>query len=419
MPEFLLATPDLSGADQARVAAVLEQLRGVPALAERYRAVGAVRTLADLARVPVLAKDDLQAALAHRPPRAEAGATWLFQSGGSTGSPQVGYAPTGLYMAEVYAHWRALSRDDVFVNGWSAGKMWGAHFLVNAYADLAGCLAMNLGAMSRDEYDPWLQFFATWKVTAYGGTPSVLRLVFGHAAATGVKLPDLRAVLWLGEAWDPQLDADLAAVAPQARRWGMFGSTETWVVATNTPDCPADVWHPLPSQLVCVDEEDELLDFTCLNPQVLNPVLRYRTGDAGQVVDCACGNPAPALRVLGRRDNLIKFRGHLLNVDDLVADLDAQPGVARSQLVVREAADGGSVLQVRLLPAGAAAAAGAGAGAAPDLASRVRDHILGSAFGPSIVFQRNPHSLEVDVVDSLIGNERTGKIPSLVQHPAG
>lgn len=197
--------------------------------------------------------------------------------------------------------------------------------------------------------------------------------------ATFTVLPDLRSVLWLGEAWDQQLDADLAAVAPQARRWGMFGSTETWVVATNTPDCPDDVWHPLPSQLVCVGEH-QLLDFTCLSPRVLNPVLRYRTGDAGRLVDCGCGKPRPALQVLGRRDHLIKFRGHLLNVDDLVADLAAVPGVARTQLVVREAADGGSVLQV---------------------------------------FQRNPHSLEVDVVESLIGNERTGKIPSLVVRPAG
>jgi len=349
-------------------------------------------------------KDDLQAALAHLRPRAGQGATWLFQSGGSTGAPQVGYAPTGLYMAEVYAHWRPLGRDDVFVNGWSAGKMWGAHFLVNEYADLAGCLAMNLGSMSRDEYDPWLEFFATRRVTAYGGTPSVLRLVFGHARTAGVKLPDLRTVLWLGEAWDRQLDEDLAAVAPNARRWGMFGSTETWVVATNTPDCPDDVWHPLPSQLVGIGE-DELIDVTCLNPRVLNPVLRYRTGDAGELVNCGCGDSRPALRVLGRRDNLIKFRGHLLNVDELVAGLGRQPGVARAQLVLREPAGGGSVLAVRLLPAGPAA---------PDLADRVRQHILASGFGPSIVFQRNPDSLEVSVVDTLTGNDRTGKIPSLV-----
>jgi phenylacetate-CoA ligase len=404
MSEFLLSTPDLTPANVARTTAVLESLRGVPELASRYASVAAPTSLAALAEVPVMTKDDLQVALAHLAPRAGRGATWVFQSGGSTGAPQVGYAPTGLYMAEVYEHWRPLQPHDVFVNGWSAGKMWGAHFLVNSYVDHAGCVAMNLGAMSKDEYDPWLEFFATRKVTAFGGTPSVLRLVFGHARDAGVKLPDLRSVLWLGEAWDSHLDDDLAAVAPNARRWGMFGSTETWVVATNTPDCAADTWHPLPSQLVCVGP-DELLDFTCLNPDVLNPVLRYRTGDAGQVVTCSCGDPGPALKVLGRRDGLIKFRGHLLNVADTVADLGALSGVARAQLVVSEAADGGAVLEVLLLASGSAG---------PSLADEVRAHILASAFGPSIVFQRNPHSLRVRVVQTLLGNDRTGKIPSLV-----
>jgi phenylacetate-CoA ligase len=404
MSEFLMTGPDLTQSNLTRTRALLESLRSVPTLASRYADVETIGSLADLSRVPVMVKDDLQVALAHLKPRARQGATWMFQSGGSTGSPQIGYAPTGLYMAEVYEQWKALSRDDVFVNGWSAGKMWGAHFLVNEYVDLAGCVAMNLGAMSKDEYDPWLEFFAASGVTAYGGTPSVLRLIFGHAHDAGIKLPDLRSVLWLGEAWDNQLDDDLAAVAPNARRWGMFGSTETWVVGTNTPDCAADIWHPLPSQLVCVGE-DEMLDVTCLGPDVLNPVLRYRTGDAGRTVSCPCGSPQRAMQVLGRRDSLIKFRGHLVNVPDLIADLNARPDVARSQIVVKEFPGDGSVLEVLLLAAG---------DADPQLATQVREHILGSAFGPSIVFQRNPHSLEVTVAESLIGNERTGKIPDLV-----
>jgi phenylacetate-CoA ligase len=402
MAEFVL-NRSLSAAELARTATLLETLRGVPDLAGRYDGTAAPGSPADLAALPTMSKDDLQVALAHLRPRARHGATWMFQSGGSTGAPQVGYAPTGLYMREVYDHWPALQPDDVFVNGWSAGKMWGAHFLVNAYVDHAGCVAMNLGAMSRDEYDPWLEFFATARVTAFGGTPSVLRLVFAHARAAGVKLPDLRSVLWLGEAWDPLLDDDIAAVAPNARRWGMFGSTETWVVATNTPDCPADTWHVLPSQLVCVGE-DEMLDFTSLNPEGLNPVLRYRTGDAGRVVACPCGRPGAALQVLGRRDGLIKFRGHLVNVADLIGEACAVPGVAKAQLVVRDS-DAGAVLEVLLLAAGR-----------PDgLDDRVRERIVGAAFGPSIVFQRNPHSLEVRVVDALIGNDRTGKIPSLVR----
>ncbi|WP_282203182.1 AMP-binding protein [Kitasatospora fiedleri] len=213
----------------------LELLRGVPEFGERYADAAAPSSLAELAALPPLAKDDLNTALAHLEPAAESGATWLFQSGGSTGAPKVGYAPTGFYMAKVHQHWQPLERDDVFVNAWGAGRMWGAHFLAAGLADLSGCRVIALGSVTAEEYPEWLGFLADRGVTAIGGTPSVLRLWFAHARAAGIELPSLRKVLWLGEAWQPQLEEDLAAVAPKARRHGMFGSTETWVVAPTPP----------------------------------------------------------------------------------------------------------------------------------------------------------------------------------------
>ncbi len=147
-----------------------------------------------------------------------------------------------------------------------------------------------------------------------------------------MQLPALRKVLWLGEAWHGQLDEDMAAVAPDARRWGMFGSTETWVVGTNTPQCPADMFHLLPEQLVHVDD-DELLDFTTLNPDMLNPVLRYRTGDAGRFVDCPCGT-GPAMQILGRRDSVVQVRGLGLHVDDIIAQVERDPAVSQAQIVI-------------------------------------------------------------------------------------
>ncbi len=390
--------------DVAHLNTMLARLRSVPAFADRYEGVPALTRGDDLAAVPVMVKNDLQMALAHLKPRAKDGTTWVFQSGGSTGSPMFGYAPTGLYMAEVHEQWAPLSPDDIVVNAWSAGKMWGAHYLFNELVDLSGCTAMCLGAIARSEYDAWFEFFGAQRITAIGGTPSVLRLLFAHARDTGVKLPELRKVLWLGEAWDPHLDDDIPAVAPNAGRWGMFGSTETWVVATNTPRCAVDTWHVLPSQLVHVGEDD-MLDFTSVKPHGLNPVLRYQTGDAGQLVSCPCGDSRQALRILGRRDGLVKFRGHLVSVDDLVGQVTARPGVTRAQLVVHEYPDRGSMLEVLVLP---------GRDADPDLADRVRDFIVASAFGPSIVFQRNPDSLLVSTVDDLISNERTGKTSNLV-----
>ncbi|MEV4556793.1 AMP-binding protein [Kitasatospora sp. NPDC049285] len=381
----------------------LEQLRTVPELAARYDGAPEPVSLADVAALPPLAKDDLNVALAHLEPQAEQGATWLFQSGGSTGAPKVGYAPTGFYMAKVYEHWQPLDRDDVFVNAWGAGRMWGAHFLAAGLADLSGCRVIALGSVTREEYPEWLAFLADRKVTAIGGTPSVLRLWFSHARAAGIKLPSLRKVLWLGEAWQPQLEEDLAAVAPEARRHGMFGSTETWVVGSNTPDCPADTFHPFPHQLVHVGEGG-LLDFTSLDPAMLNPVLRYRTGDAGELVSCPCGRPEPAMRVLGRRDNVVQVRGLGLHVDELLARAEAEPGVTRGQVLITEQAGRALRVEVLLLAA---------AGAQVDTES-LRRELLSSTFTLSTGFVHDPENVRVRVVDALVSNDRTGKTAGFV-----
>jgi phenylacetate-CoA ligase len=382
----------------------LARLKRVPELAPRYANHEKILSLDDVAALPVLVKDDLNAALARLEPRAKRGATWLFQSGGSTGAPKVGYAPTGFYMRSVYKQWQPLNRDDVFVNGWGAGRMWGAHFLAGAFADLSGCQVIALGSVTSEEYGDWLGFFAARGVTAFGGTPSVLRLWFAHARATGVQLPELRKVLWLGEAWHAQLDEDLAQVAPSARRWGMFGSTETWVVGTNTPDCPADVFHPLPEQLVHVGAGG-LLDFTTLSPEMLNLVLRYQTGDAGQFVACACGRPGKALRVLGRRDSVVQVRGLGLHVDDIIARVEREPGVSRAQVLITEQRGRVTTVDVLLLT---------GPDAAPDLPARLRSELRASIFTISTAFQHDPQSFRVTAVESLISNERTGKIASFV-----
>ncbi|MGC0334669.1 phenylacetate-coenzyme A ligase PaaK-like adenylate-forming protein [Streptomyces sp. SAI-170] len=380
----------------------LQRLRQVPELAPRYDGHADVRTLDDVAALPPLLKDDLNIALAHLRPRAEHGATWLFQSGGSTGAPKLGHAPTGFYMAGVHAHWQPLDREDVFVNAWGAGRMWGAHFLVAALADLSQCQVIALGSVAKDEYAEWLAFFAAREVTAIGGTPSVLRLWFAHARAAGLQLPHLRKVLWLGEAWQPQVEEDMAVVAPAARRWGMFGSTETWVVGTNTPECPADSFHTLPDQLVHVGE-DQLLDFTTLNPEMLNPVLRYRTGDAGRLQACPCGRPGRAMRVLGRRDSVVQVRGLGLHVDELVARVEREPGVSRAQVVLSETGGRAGAVEVLLLTR---------PGAAVD-AERLRKELLAETFTLSTAFLHDPENFRVRPVTDLISNERTGKTAGL------
>jgi phenylacetate-coenzyme A ligase PaaK-like adenylate-forming protein len=402
MSEFFSSTP---GARDV-AAATLEKLRSVPALAGRYDDVVSLDSLEDLVHVPIMRKDDLNLALDHLQPKAHTGSTWMFQSGGTTGAPRLGYAPSGLYMAEVYEQWRPLGPDDIFVNGWVAGKMWGGHYLVSAYADLTGCTGIGLGSIGADEYDAWLEFFAVRGVTALGGSTSTLRAIFRHARETGVKLPDLRSVLWLGEAWHLQLDDDIPAVAPHARRWGLYGSTETWIIGTNTPECPQDHWHPVPSQLVHVGD-DQFLDFTSLKPHGLNPVLRYQTGDAGEWVDtCPCGTPGRALRLLGRRDGVIRYRSYSIDVDATIDDLAARPGVARVQLRISSHPERTDALEILVVPA---------RDAAGDLAEQLRGHLLSGAFGVSALFRNDPGSFTVRLIDAPVSNERTGKTANLIR----
>lgn len=379
--------------------ASLKRLATVPELAARYTDHDAITSLDDVAALPVMDKDELNVALAALAPKAQHGATWLFQSGGSTGAPKVGYAPTGFYMDGVFAQWRPLGRDDVFVNAWGAGRMWGAHFLAAALADLSECRVISVGSVSRDEYADWLGFLAAQRVTVIGGTPSVLRLWFASGRAAGLRLPTLRKVMWLGEAWQPQLDEDLAAVAPQAERWGMFGSTETWVVGTNRPECAVDVFHPLPDQLVHVGEQG-VLDFTTLNPDMLNPVLRYQTGDAGELTACPCGDPGRAVRIVGRRDSVVQVRGLGLHVDDIVARVEADPAVSRAQVLITELRGRVSAVQVSVLTTSAAT---------PDLPERLRAELFGSTFTLSTAFLHDPQSFQVRAVESLLVNDRTGK----------
>lgn len=406
LPEFPSTAPD--ALDTVR--ATLAKLRSVPALADHYCDVVSLDSLEDLIHVPVTGKNELTVALAHLKPKADRGATWSFQRDCGTGLPELGYAPTGLYMTEVYERWRPLGPDDVFVNGWAAGRLWDAHYLMGVYADLAGCTVLGLGAVEEGELGYWLEFCADRGVTSFGGAPGALRPIFARARELGVKLPALRSVIWLGEEWDPAIDDDLAHVAPDARRWGLFGGAETLVIGTNTPECDADTWHPLPSQLVHVGR-DQMLDVTSLKPQGLNPVLRFRTGDAGEWVSCPCGQARPALRVLGRRMGAVKFRGVLLDVDGLVATVAAQPGVSRVQMVITEHAARGATAELLLVPSRDAAA---------DLAARVRAQVLESAIGRGCAaFRSDAGALVVRLVDSVISNERTGRAADLVVRRRG
>ena len=92
----------------------------------------------------------------------------------------------------------------------------------------------------------------------------------------------------------------------------------------------------------------------------LQPIIRYDLGDSvlARPDPCPCGSPFPAIRVEGRRDDVLRFAGSAgrsVTVLPLAisAEMERVPGVRRSQLVQT----GPMALEVRLDPEPSADAA--------------------------------------------------------------
>lgn len=85
----------------------------------------------------------------------------------------------------------------------------------------------------------------------------------------------------------------------------------------------------------------------------VQPIIRYDLGDSVLVRPdaCPCGNPLPAIRVVGRRDDslrLVGADGSIVKIVPLAIGsvVDETPGVHRSQLLQT----GPSTIRVRLEP---------------------------------------------------------------------
>ncbi len=107
------------------------------------------------------------------------------------------------------------------------------------------------------------------------------------------------------------------------------------------------------------------------------------------------------MRILGRRDSVVQVRGLGLHVDDIVARAEADPGVARAQVLITEQRGRVSGVEVRVLADRRRRRPTSNAGCARSL--------FGSTFTLSTAFVHDPDSFQVRVADALVTNERTGK----------
>lgn len=391
--------------DISSIERTFERAKRLGHFKSKYAGLREIRSRDDFLALPHMDKRDLNAAEPELRSllRSEGRKSYLFASGGTTARPKLSFIPPGMFLEDITKLWKPLGKTDVLCNMFTPGKLWSSHYFYNALGERLASETIALGHVAPSEYAHWIDFMVAREVTALAGTPTTLKDLLRFCRTENRTLPSIGALLWVGEAFDSELLTLKDAVLPDARTWGLYGSTETWVVGYNFLNCPLDTFHVLPYQHLEI--EGGRIALTNTHPQCLNPLLRYVLEDAAVWRDCPCGRGAPAVRILGRSDETFKFRGSLVDPGQLIEAAVRLPGVGGAQLVVRRRESGEQDLELRVVPNGAERLD----------ASSVRKTLLASSLDIDNLFDSDPQGFRVLAADRLLTNPRTGKTVSLIR----
>lgn len=185
-------------------------------------------------------------------------------------------------------------------------------------------------------------------ITVWYSVPSALILMITDGGLLDQSAPNLRAILFAGEPFPIAFVRQLASWT-SARLLNLYGPTET-NVCTYHEVTPLDLQRdrPVPIGRACSGDTIELLDVdgqSCApgeegevvvtGPTVMlgywgrEPVSgSYHTGDRAVL------RPDGALDYVGRRDHMVKVRGHRIELGDVESALDSHPEIERSAVVV-------------------------------------------------------------------------------------
>jgi phenylacetate-CoA ligase len=376
-----------------------------PHFADKYRHLDLSHV--DFAAVPEMTREDVTrsseqlVASTARPASA-----YLFTSGGSTAEPKLAWIPSDMYLGALLPYWQPLESSDVLANLAMPGRLWSAHYFYNRVAERAGADVIGLGSIAEEELGQWLAFQRRHRTTALACTPSQLAGILAHCERTGDPfLEGVRTVIWFGEPLDAELLALRARSAPWLRLWGNYGSTETWVIGHNGPDCAPDTFHVLPHQHIEVVNGRVLV--TTVHPSAVSPVIRYRIGDRGAWAACRCGRGDATLRLLAREDSHVKFAGTLVSPQELVSVARSVPGVRAAQVALLSGAGGADErLEVHVV-------------ADRDIPEQeLRDRLLASQIDLRFGLRGNEEAIRIRFVERLATSEQTAKTPALLRQAA-
>ncbi len=316
----------------AALEATIECARKSPLYAERLRTVR-VRTPADLRGVPLTTRADLSNAGLHGTralPLEE-----VCHYGETSGTSGGGTNSTWLTAADLSRSAQAIAKrhPDVFAPGQILLNrfpfMAAPAHLIQLIAQQGGGVAIPAGNINWDVPFPRaLELAQSTGAKVLAGLPLEPIVLAQIARARG-----------LDPARDLRLDTFFLGGAPLPpvmqrrieRIWGarvieLYGSTETMLLGTG---CSARTLHLEPDLVHCEvlrpdsDEEADVGEEGRLIVTTLgiegSPLVRLDTADrVRRLPACECGDPRPAIVVLGRESDVVELRGRRLHSYELV-----------------------------------------------------------------------------------------------------
>jgi phenylacetate-CoA ligase len=337
--ELLAALPGLLRHAIERAPACAAQLAGIDP--------DGVVSLAALANLPVLRKEELHDRQVERPPFGGLNATPLALLAKVFASPGPIFEPEGTrpdYWRFARAMYAAGFRAGDLVHNAFSYHLTPAGSVIESAARALGCPVIPAGTGQTEQQ---LRAIEQLRPAGYAGTPSFLKILLERGREAGIDLSCLTKAVVTGEAF-PRALADALREEHGIDAYQSYGTADLGLVAYETPareglvvdeGVLVEIVHPGTGVPLPPGEVGEVV-VTAFNADY--PLIRFATGDLSALLpgQSPCGRTNRRLRGwLGRANQTTKIKGMFVYPSQVAEVARRHPEIGRLRLVV-ERADG-------------------------------------------------------------------------------
>ncbi len=309
-----------------------------------------IRTLDDLAKIPVTKKADLVQKHKENPPFGGYCTVPPSELARIHRSPGPIFDPVG--RVPDYWRWKTASYSvgfrpgDIVINTFAYHLTPAGHMFEEGIAEL-GIAVIPTGVGNTETQVEVLRDLA---VTGYVGTPSFLMAILKKAEDMGVDLKQNCSL---------ELAFVLAEMFPQSMRerlrseYGIVGRQAygTADVGCVTYECPQENGMHIHYDAIIeiADPETgspladgEIGEVVVTTNNMIYPLVRFGTGDLSSIntEPCPCGRTGPRITgIKGRADQVTKVKGMFVHPSQVAAVMARHPEIAKARLLVERPAD--------------------------------------------------------------------------------